>query len=160
MSAASISRTLARNRRKTPAIPLKWVPQSSLISTSAPAISSAPQPQQEKGGRSIWSKLFLFVPGIITFGLGSWQIFRRQEKIKMLEYRQSRLGIEPLKGNEIVPSSGSLDPLEFRRVQCKGVFDEKKSIYIGPRSRSISGVTENGYYLITPLIPVPGDPER
>ncbi|KAI3454950.1 hypothetical protein Pfo_011613 [Paulownia fortunei] len=161
MSAASISRTLARNLRQrvSPPTPPKWVPQSSLISTSAPAISTVPQPEQEKRGRSTWSKLLLFIPGAISFGLGTWQIFRRQEKIKMLEYRQSRLGMEPLKGNEIVPSSGSLDTLEFRRVQCKGVFDEKKSIYVGPRSRSISGVTENGYYLITPLIPVPGDPE-
>lgn len=78
----------------------------------------------------------------------------------MLEYRQSRLGIEPLNGNEIVASSRSLDSLEFRRVKFKGIFDEKKSIYIGPRSRSISGVTENGYYLVTPLIPIPGDPGR
>ncbi|KAK4436908.1 Surfeit locus protein 1 [Sesamum alatum] len=161
MSAASISRTLARNLRQrvNPEIPSKCVPQSSLISTSAQTAFSVPQQEQEKRGRSIWSKLLLFVPGAITFGLGTWQIFRRQEKIKMLEYRQSRLGTEPLKGNEIVPSSGNFDSLEFRRVQCKGVFDEKKSIYIGPRSRSISGVTENGYYLITPLIPVPGNPE-
>lgn len=161
MSAASISRIVARNlrRRVNPEIRSKWVPQSSLISTSAQSAFTAPQPVQEKRERSIWSKLLLFVPGAITFGLGTWQIFRRQEKIKMLEYRQIRLGTEPLKGNEIVPSSGNFDSLEFRRVQCKGVFDEKKSIYIGPRSRSISGVTENGYYLITPLIPVPGDPE-
>ncbi|KAL3838725.1 hypothetical protein ACJIZ3_023316 [Penstemon smallii] len=113
----------------------------------------------EKDGGSTWSKLFLFIPGAMTFGLGTWQIIRRQEKIKMLEYRQSRLGMEPLKGNQIVPSSENLDSLEFRRIQCKGVFDEKKSIYIGPRSRSISGVTENGYYVITPLVPIPGDPE-
>lgn len=78
----------------------------------------------------------------------------------MLDYRQSRLNSESLTGNEIVPSNGSLDFLEFRKVQCKGVFDEKKSIYVGPRSRSISGVTENGYYIITPLMPIPGDPER
>ncbi|KAL0318842.1 UNVERIFIED_CONTAM: Surfeit locus protein 1 [Sesamum angustifolium] len=145
MSAASISRIVARNLRQrvNPEIPSKWVSQSSLISTSAQSASTAPQPIQ----------------GAITFGLGTWQIFRRQEKIKMLEYRQIRLGTEPLKGNEIVPSSRNFDSLEFRRVQCKGVFEEKKSIYIGPRSRSISGVTENGYYLITPLIPVPGDPE-
>lgn len=102
--------------------------------------------------------MLLFVPGAITFGLGTWQIFRRQDKIKMLEFRQNRLGLEPLKSNEIATSSGNFDPLEFRRVQCRGFFDEKKSIYVGPRSRSISGVTENGYYLITPLRPIPDDP--
>lgn len=77
----------------------------------------------------------------------------------MLEYRQNRLGMEPLKCNNVAPSSEILDSLEFRKVQCKGVFDEKRSIYVGPRSRSISGVTENGYYVITPLLPIPGDPE-
>lgn len=30
---------------------------------------------------SAWSKLFLFAPGAITFGLGTWQLFRRQEKV-------------------------------------------------------------------------------
>jgi surfeit locus 1 family protein len=28
-----------------------------------------------------WSKLLLFLPGAITFGLGTWQIFRRQDKV-------------------------------------------------------------------------------
>ena len=53
-----------------------------------------------------------------------------------------------------------LGSLEFRKVECEGVFDEGKSIYVGPRSRSISGLTENGYFLITPLIPAGNDPER
>lgn len=36
----------------------------------------------EKNGPSRLSKLLLFVPGVITFGLGTWQIIRRQEKVK------------------------------------------------------------------------------
>lgn len=70
----------------------------------------------------------------------------------MLEYRKSRLGLEPLALSNV--ASSARDSLEFRRVVCEGVFDESKSIYIGPRSRSISGVTENGYYVITPLLPI------
>lgn len=31
--------------------------------------------------RSRWSKWLLFLPGAITFGLGTWQIVRRQEKV-------------------------------------------------------------------------------
>lgn len=100
--------------------------------------------------------MLLFVPGAIAFGLGSWQIFRRQDKIKMLDYREERLNMEPIQLNAI---SSAEDPTasEFRRVVCKGTFDEKKSIFVGPRSRSISGVTENGYYIITPLLPIPGN---
>lgn len=78
----------------------------------------------------------------------------------MLDYRQKRLTMEPMKFNDLSPSSEQLDNLEFRRVACKGVLDEKRSIYVGPRSRSISGVTENGYYVITPLMPIPNNPER
>jgi hypothetical protein len=31
--------------------------------------------------RSRWSKWLLFLPGAITFGLGTWQILRRQDKV-------------------------------------------------------------------------------
>ncbi|KAA8541371.1 hypothetical protein F0562_025310 [Nyssa sinensis] len=168
-TAASISKTLTRLRCSgvISSVPGKWVPlPSSPFSSSAPAISSVSEPpstssfeSQDTPKGSRWSKLFLFVPGALTFGLGTWQIFRRQEKIQMLEYRQKRLGMEPILCKNIVPSCENLDSLEFRRVICKGVFDEKKSIYVGPRSRSISGVTENGYYVITPLMPIPNNPE-
>ncbi|XP_021911304.1 surfeit locus protein 1-like [Carica papaya] len=67
--------------------------------------------------------------------------------------------MEPMKFNSTSLASETLDSLEFRRVVVKGIFDEGKSIYVGPRSRSISGVTENGYYVITPLMPLPNNPE-
>lgn len=47
---------------------------------------------------------------------------------------------------------GDLASLEFRRIICEGVYDESKSIFVGPRSRSISGLMENGYYVLTPLL--------
>ncbi|PRQ15876.1 hypothetical protein RchiOBHm_Chr7g0178161 [Rosa chinensis] len=133
---------------------------SSLFSSSTSAASSVAESQSTVSSqasereRSRWSKWLLFLPGAITFGLGTWQIVRRQEKIKMLDYRRKRLEMEPLKFNSVSPSSEELDNLEFRRVLCKGHFDESRSIYVGPRSRSISGVTENGYYVITPLLPI------
>ncbi|CAN4086602.1 unnamed protein product [Withania somnifera] len=155
--AASISKTLTRNllRRSgesTQPLQLRFL----ATATSAPVPEIHPS---EKGGPSKWSKLLLFVPGAITFGLGTWQIIRRQDKIEMLEYRQNRLRMDPLNCNEVSPSSENLESLEFCRVHCRGVFDEKKSIFVGPRSRSISGVTENGYYVITPLMPLENDPK-
>ncbi|KAI4339042.1 hypothetical protein MLD38_024028 [Melastoma candidum] len=128
----------------------------SSLSESAATVHS---PGQGVRDGTRWSSLLLLVPGAITFGLGTWQIFRRQDKIKMLEYRQERLGMEPLKLGNVSPTSEDLNDLEFRRVSCTGVFDEQRSIFIGPRSRSISGVTENGYYLITPLTPLQDNPE-
>ncbi|XXG56869.1 hypothetical protein AAC387_Pa03g4179 [Persea americana] len=113
-------------------------------------LSSSPSSQERQVKR--WSRWLLFLPGAVTFGLGTWQIFRRQQKIEMIEYRKKRLDMEPIALNSISPSDGDLTSSEFRRVVCEGVFDETKSIYIGPRSRSISGVTENGYYVVTPLM--------
>ncbi|XP_022136969.1 surfeit locus protein 1 [Momordica charantia] len=141
-------------------------PSSYSLFSSAAAVSSASDPQssslsqaQQKQRESRWSKWLLFLPGALTFGLGTWQIFRRQEKIEMLDFRQKRLLMEPVNINSLFPLEDKLDDLEFRRVICKGVFDEKKSIYVGPRSRSISGVTENGHYVITPLVPIPNIPD-
>ncbi|KAI3928459.1 hypothetical protein MKW98_024060 [Papaver atlanticum] len=104
----------------------------------------------------------LFLPGAITFGLGTWQIFQRQNRVEMLDYRRNRLGLDPVVWNNISSSSSREDSgsLELRRVMYEGIFDESKSIYVGPRSRSISGVTENGYYDITPLVPNSSDLRR
>ncbi|XP_024967354.1 surfeit locus protein 1-like isoform X1 [Cynara cardunculus var. scolymus] len=176
---ASLSKSFLKARTIDRASLLRWVPgqlssslsysYSSTVAVSEiqpplPTPPPPPQPQPTSSSRPQeklrgWTRFLLFVPGAITFGLGTWQIIRRQEKVKMLEYKQSRLEMEPINCNYITPSGENLNSLEFRRVVCKGVFDEAKSIYVGPRSRSISGVTENGYYLITPLMPLPSSPE-
>ncbi|KAK1275056.1 Surfeit locus protein 1 [Acorus gramineus] len=134
----------------------------STTGTSLPPPPHTPLPpvsETLENGRGRLSRWLLFLPGAITFGLGTWQIFRRQEKIEMLEYRRKRLEMEPILWNKITSSDVDLDSLEFKKVICEGFFDESKSIYVGPRSRSISGVTENGYYIVTPLIPVTNHPE-
>ena len=70
--------------------------------------------------------------------------------------------MEPVAWNEATSSAAlrDRDALEFRKIVCEGDFDEEKSVFVGPRSRSISGVTENGYYVITPLIPRLTEPSR
>ncbi|KAH7653927.1 surfeit locus 1 family protein [Dioscorea alata] len=154
--AASLFKTLKLHRPFLSSIarnPAPCSPFSPFSSASSQPLASESQ-DKERGG---WAKLFLFLPGAITFGLGTWQLFRRQEKMEMLDYRKKRLEMEPILWNKLKSCSGSDldDSLEFRKVLCEGVFDEEKSVYIGPRSRSISGVTENGYYVITPLFPTP-----
>ncbi|XP_023541123.1 surfeit locus protein 1-like isoform X1 [Cucurbita pepo subsp. pepo] len=170
MASSSFAKSIAKfrpfislSRHSATPTPL---PSSSSSFSSAAAVSSAADPQssslsqaQQKQRDSKLSKWLLFLPGALTFGLGTWQIFRRQEKIEILDYRQKRLLMEPVNINSLLPLKDKLDDLEFRRVICKGVFDEKKSIFVGPRSRSISGVTENGHYVITPLMPILGLPD-
>ncbi|XP_045820803.1 surfeit locus protein 1-like [Trifolium pratense] len=165
-SSTSTARTLAELRRVATSArgstssdhflavrPFSSTAPVSSVSNSDPTLSSS----SDSNGKA--SKWWLYLPGAIAFGLGSWQIVRREEKIKMLEYRGKRLQMEPLKFSNAYPSSEELDSLEFRKVVCKGVFDDKNSIYVGPRSRSISGVTENGYYVITPLMPIHDYPD-
>ncbi|CAN0902237.1 Surfeit locus protein 1 [Linum grandiflorum] len=163
MAAASISKTLAnRSVLLRDYYCRRILLSSSYYSTDSSAAAAAAHlsstPPQPNGGKK-WSRWLLFLPGAMTFGLGSWQIVRREEKIKVLEHRQKRLALEPVKLNDPSPLDKQHHALEFRRVSCKGVYDEDRSIYVGPRSRSISGVTENGFYVITPLMPVPGNPE-
>ncbi|KAL1356900.1 hypothetical protein HN51_008892 [Arachis hypogaea] len=163
---ASTARTLAHLRRSSAAATSSRGSYAYfLISkpfTSAAASAASSDSDQtlssSSGSKGKGSRWLLFLPGAITFGLGTWQIFRRQDKIKLLEYREKRLEMEPLQFHSY-PSTQELDTLEFRKVVCKGVFDDKKSIFVGPRSRSISGVTENGYYVITPLMPVENHPD-
>ncbi|WOK94663.1 surfeit locus protein 1 [Canna indica] len=164
--AASLSKTLRLKRLFVSILrsPAPILPLSAFSSSEAPSPTSAAatttlasQSKEEERGK--WSKALLFIPGIITFGLGTWQLFRRQDKIEMLDYRRKRLEMEPLKWNEICSGDNDLDSLEFRKIICEGDFDESKSIYIGPRSRTISGVIENGFYVITPLVPRTTGPE-
>ncbi|CAL1369455.1 unnamed protein product [Linum trigynum] len=169
MGTASISKTLTnafilRGSRRiisssSPSSSSRYSTASAAVLDLPPPVepNPSPRPQEQPRSGSSWSRWLLFLPGTITFGLGTWQIFRREEKIKVLEHRQRRLALEPMKLNDPSPSE-QLDALEFRRVSCKGVFDEDRSIFVGPRSRSISGVTENGFYVVTPLMPIPGDP--
>ncbi|XP_010229023.1 surfeit locus protein 1 [Brachypodium distachyon] len=153
--AASLSRPLRLRLRGSGHRLLPSRPSSTHASKPPTPPAAAPPPPGTGKEASAWSKLFLFAPGAITFGLGTWQLFRRQEKIEMLDYRTQRLEMEPVAWNETVSSAALRDPsvLEFRKIVCEGDFDVEKSVFIGPRSRSISGVTENGYYVITPLIP-------
>ncbi|KAL2643353.1 hypothetical protein R1flu_010940 [Riccia fluitans] len=119
----------------------------------------------EESSRWRFSTIFLFLPCLATFGLGSWQLIRRQKKIEMLDYRRHRLEEEPVHLTEITvgvksrsKSTGeTTDGLEYRKVICEGVYDKSNSLYVGPRARSDFGVTQKGYYLITPLIGGHGD---
>lgn len=66
------------------------------------------------------------------------------------------LEMEPSKLN----TTKDVDRLGFRQVVCKGVFDNERSIYVGPKPRSMAKGSENGFYVITPLLPIPNEPNR
>ncbi|KAJ7565800.1 hypothetical protein O6H91_02G075900 [Diphasiastrum complanatum] len=126
------------------------------------------------GAREKWrfSVLVLFLPCAATFGLGTWQLFRRQWKIDILNLRRSRLEEDPVplvealssvQFKQSLPQDSQKDPLldslEFRTVYCEGQFDEKRSLFVGPRVKIIKGLTQSGYYMVTPLLPKPSKEE-
>eukprot|EP00850_Spirogloea_muscicola_P005689 SM000026S08938 [mRNA] locus=s26:674772:677269:+ [translate_table: standard] len=106
-----------------------------------------------------WSILVLLLPPAAAFGLGTWQLKRRQQKVDLLQQREQRLQEEPVPLTlelKLAASSSQhvgASPFEYRRVVCEGMLDEARSLFVGPRGRSVGGITEKGYYLITPVIP-------
>ncbi|CAM6102169.1 unnamed protein product [Calypogeia fissa] len=121
----------------------------------------------QEGKKWRFSAIILFLPCAATFGLGTWQLFRRQWKIEVLDYRRKRLEEPPIPlinaisgsvegakqdDKNISSSQTAIDELEFRTVICEGAYDVKKNLYVGPRARSAFGVTQKGYFVITPLL--------
>ena len=95
------------------------------------------------------------VPVFICFGLGTWQLWRRDKKVKEMKERAWRLTLPPMGIAELaccLASPESECACEYRRVRLLGRFDESKSVLLGPRPKSMEkGMVENGYEVITPL---------
>ncbi|XP_020869710.1 surfeit locus protein 1-like isoform X2 [Arabidopsis lyrata subsp. lyrata] len=114
-------------------------------------LSSVPPPAKKKRG----SALLWYLVGFTTYGLGETYKFLQTDLYKKhLDFRRQCLETKPMKLNTMK----NVDELGFRRVVCKGVFDEQRSIYVGPKPRSMSKGSENGFYVITPLLPIPNEP--
>ncbi|XP_002993388.2 surfeit locus protein 1 [Selaginella moellendorffii] len=114
-----------------------------------------PAATKKKLGLSV---VFLFLPCVATFGLGTWQVKRRDWKAELLDYKRKRLEQDPVPlalamVDDTSSSSNGESALEYRRVVCDGVYDEEKSIFIGPRMKQLFGSSQRGYYLVTPLLP-------
>ncbi|ANM59563.1 Surfeit locus 1 cytochrome c oxidase biogenesis protein [Arabidopsis thaliana] len=114
-------------------------------------LSSAPPPAKKKRG----SALLWYLVGFTTYGLGeTYKFLQTQVYKEHLDSRKQCLEMKPMKLN----TTKDLDGLGFRRVVCKGIFDEQRSIYVGPKPRSMSKSSEIGFYVITPLLPIPNEP--
>ena len=44
------------------------------------------------------------------------------------------------------------------QVMCEGTLDTRNARFVGPRVKSVCGLTKNGYLLIVPLLPADGSP--
>lgn len=107
----------------------------------------APRGTSKAGsGRSLWSGMFLLVPGGLAAFLGKWQWERREWKRELLERREAMMQGEPLDLFAV-----DEEPEEYRRVFVEGTFDHAASQYVGPRTRQVAGTNKQGFLIVTPL---------
>ncbi|XP_010479280.1 PREDICTED: surfeit locus protein 1-like isoform X2 [Camelina sativa] len=99
--------------------------------------------------------LLWYLVGSITYGIGEvYKLQQGEVAKKHVDFRRQCLETKPRKLNTMK----KVDELGFQRVVCKGVFDVKRSIYVGPKPRSKSKDSEDGFYVITSLLPIPNEP--
>uniref|UniRef100_A0AAY4AF06 SURF1-like protein n=1 Tax=Denticeps clupeoides TaxID=299321 RepID=A0AAY4AF06_9TELE len=120
--------------------------------------STSTAAQAEKGEDYFLKWLLLLIP-VTTFGLGTWQVRRREWKLKLIEELKNLTTAEPVPlPNDLM----ELSSLEYRRVRVRGQYDHSKELYILPRSPvdpereareagRLSSSTETGANVITPF---------
>eukprot|EP01133_Synstelium_polycarpum_P013081 gene13081-15387_t len=100
-------------------------------------------------------KFFTIFP-VISFGLGSWQVYRYQWKKSLIQKAQENVEKDPVVldaeaiGKMVQQSSEGItaNSLEFRRVHITGTYvDRCGELHLGPRASD----GNIGYYIISPL---------
>jgi len=100
----------------------------------------------------------LLVIPVMTFGLGTWQIYRRQWKISVIDNLATRTSATPI---PLPDNLEDLTDMEYRKFELIGTFQHDKEVYVGPRSAvedknapSTGGLLssgQSGYHVITPF---------
>lgn len=146
MSFAARAKKIAPVLRQ--ALALHQAPQESqgVIYRTVASASPPVQPSQVKAARSGWGWVLLAPAGFAAF-LGTWQVNRYRWKVDLLKQREAGLSEDP---TEVfgLPKT----PEEYSRVAGSGEFQHDKSIYVGPRPRTVMGTANAGYTLVTPMV--------
>ncbi|XP_054468477.1 surfeit locus protein 1 [Anoplopoma fimbria] len=104
-------------------------------------------------------KWFLLIIPVTTFGLGTWQVKRRQWKMQLINELARLTTAEPI---PLPLDPNELKSLEYRRVTVRGQYDHSRELYILPRSPvdpekeareagRLSSSGETGANVITPF---------
>eukprot|EP01102_Stenamoeba_stenopodia_P014482 TRINITY_DN4816_c0_g1_i2.p2 TRINITY_DN4816_c0_g1~~TRINITY_DN4816_c0_g1_i2.p2 ORF type:complete len:366 (+),score=93.00 TRINITY_DN4816_c0_g1_i2:88-1098(+) len=101
--------------------------------------------QQSKFG---WLKYCFVVFPITTFALGTWQVYRKDWKEKILADAAQKLAQDPIALPPQLTEEEDREDWQYRKVEVKGVFDHNKEILVGPRLFE----SEDGYHVVTPLV--------
>lgn len=104
---------------------------------------------------------FLLGIPIVTFALGTWQIYRLKWKLQLIERLKEATKAPPV---ELPQDLEDLEGMEYHAVHLKGTFLHDKEFLIGPRSLIVDGGGETqqafgvtnspgarGFWVITPF---------
>lgn len=108
-------------------------------------------------------KYVLLVIPAAAFGLGTWQVYRREWKLNLIKMLQEKTSADPI---DLPDDLSLLEDLEYRKVKTRGAFDHSRELFLGPRSLVTPGKDDYasggglisagksntiGLWLITPL---------
>ncbi|XP_061554862.1 surfeit locus protein 1 isoform X1 [Phycodurus eques] len=82
-------------------------------------------------GEDTFLKWFLLLIPAATFGLGTWQVKRRQWKLQLIDDLTRLTAAEPV---PLPVDPLELTGLEYRRVRARGRYQHDKELYVLPRS--------------------------
>ncbi|XP_040053011.2 surfeit locus protein 1 [Gasterosteus aculeatus] len=139
-----------------PGLPLFRRPQGKFLPFGR--LSSSTAASGAKGEESLFKWLLLLIP-VTTFGLGTWQVKRRQWKMQLINDLRRLVTAEPI---PLPLDPNELKDLEYRRVKVRGEFDHTRELYVLPRSPvdpekeareagTLSSSGETGANVITPF---------
>lgn len=96
----------------------------------------------------------ILIPSIITvvgimilLALGTWQVFRLEEKTRLLTQIDERTNGQPLPLVDVLAAHGGQQDIEYQRVQLKGRFDHGKEAYLQTSERG-----QFGWRVIVPFL--------
>ncbi|XP_077441855.1 surfeit locus protein 1 [Vanacampus margaritifer] len=82
-------------------------------------------------GEDTFLKWFLLLIPATTFGLGTWQVKRRQWKLQLIDELSRLTTADPI---PLPIDPLELTGLEYRRVRVRGRYEHDKELYVLPRS--------------------------
>jgi cytochrome oxidase assembly protein ShyY1 len=101
---------------------------------------------------SALGRVALALPGLLTFGLGTWQVSRLQWKYEQIELRAALLARPPrlvsraahVGGDSARQFAPEEDGTEFERVRLVGRFDHAGEVCVGMRGKPGAKEEERG----------------
>jgi len=115
----------------------------------------------KSGSSNMGRNMFLGGCVSLTFGLGSWQVYRYHWKADLISERSNLLEREPLSHSAFVEAlRDKSSELAYSRVQARGVLERSKTVLLGPRAPPNHSDAFNdrkpsaektGYYVFVPL---------